>query len=543
VIIGGVAGGASCAARLRRLDESLRITILERGPFVSFANCGLPYRVGGVIEVEGALLLASPELFRSRYNIEVRVMHEVTQLDLAGKQVVIHDLVQDRIYRQPYDVLVLATGASPIRPNWPGIHLPGIFVTRTIEDTREIRSWIDTRRPRRAVVVGASFVGLEMAENLVRRGIGVTVVEALPQVMPALDPEMTEPVMRHLETNRVNLHLGDGVAGFEETAGEELAVHTQSGKKLDAGLVILGIGVRPETALARAAGLEVGGLGGIRVDETLRTSDPHIWAVGDAVEVRHAVTEQWCLMPLAGPANRMGRIAADAICGRRPRFRGVQGTGVCGIFGLTVAFTGATEKALKRDGVQDYASIYLHPHNHAAYYPMAAQLHIKLLFSRPEGRILGAQVVGGEGAEKRIDVISMAIQKGGTVFDLEEAELSYAPQYGSARDAANLCGMAAANMLRGDMPLAAWEKLEDTEALILDVREPFEFAMGHIEGAANIPLGDLRGRLSELPRDREIWVNCGTGLRSYFAVRVLLQNGFSACNLSGGYLTYWGFHQ
>jgi len=542
IIVGGVAGGASCAARLRRLDEGAAIVLLERGPYVSFANCGLPYYVGGVIPDEDDLLMVSPDLFRRRFNIDVRVLHEATAIDRQRRELVIRDGATGGEYREGYDALVLAPGAAPLRPPLPGIDLSGIFSLRTIPDSREIREWIAARRARKAVVVGGSYIGLEMTENLVRRGLAVTVVDVLPQVMAPLDAEMAEPVMRCLEENRVDLHLGDGVTGFEADARGGLVVRTAGGASLAADIVILAIGVKPEVALARAAGLEIGELGGIRVDESMRTSDPAIWAVGDAVEVRHTVTGRWCLLPLAGPANRQGRIAADAICGRSARFRGVQGTAVCGMFGMTVAMTGASEKVLKQHGVRDYEVVYLHPYQHASYYPGAKRMHIKLIFSRPDGRILGAQATGEGGVDKRIDVIAMALQKGGTVFDLEECELSYAPQYGSAKDPVNLAGMVAANVLRGDMPVAGWSGLAGTGAMLIDVREPFEFAADHLDGAVNIPLGDLRDRLAELPRDRELLVYCAIGERSYTAVRILMQHGFRAGTLSGGYVTYCGFN-
>jgi NADPH-dependent 2,4-dienoyl-CoA reductase/sulfur reductase-like enzyme/rhodanese-related sulfurtransferase len=542
LIVGGVAGGASCAARLRRLDENAQIIIFERGPYVSFANCGLPYHIGNVIQDEKELLVASPELFQRRFNIEVRTENEVTLIDRLRREIEVCELATGRLYREPYDALVLSPGASPIRPSWPGIDLPGIFTLRTIPDSRRIREWIETRNPRRAVIVGGGSIGLEMAENLVHRGLKLTIVELLPQLMPALDPEMAEPISRHLETHRVALHLGDGASGFDAAPDGGLLIRTQSGARIPADIVILSIGVKPETALARSAGLEIGESGGIRVDESMRTSDPSIWAVGDAVEVRDVVTGSPCLAPLAGPANRQGRLAADSICGRPASFRGVEATAVCGVFGLTVAWTGATEKSLRRAGVSGYQTVYLHPGHHAGYYPGASPIHLKLIFARPDGRILGAQAVGQQGVDKRIDVISMAIQKQATAFDLEDCELCYAPQFGAAKDPVNLAGMVAANVLRGDALLAPWSDLTRTEALILDVRDPDEFAAGHIEGAVNLPLGELRQRAGELPRDREIWLYCGKGQRSYFALRFLLQNGFKARTLSGGYQTYWGWN-
>ena len=537
VIVGGVAGGASCAARCRRLDESAEILMLDRGPYVSFANCGLPYYVGDVIQDEAKLLVANPTLFRDRFNIEVRTQHEVVAIDREAREIEVKDLGTGRSSRESYDALVLSPGASAIRPPLPGIELPGIFVVRTVPDSRQIREWIDGKSAKSAVIVGGGFIGLEMAENLAHRGLSVTIVEMLNQVMPPLDPEMARPVQQHLEKHGVHVALGDGVAGFEAKDGQ-IVVTTQSGAEHAGDLVILAIGVRPETALAKAAGLELGARGGIRVDEQMRTSDANIWAVGDAVEVKDVVTGEWTLIPLAGPANRQGRIAADGICGRDSKFRGVQGTAICGLFGLAVASTGASEKSLLRAGITDYEKVYLHPANHVGYYPGAKPINLKLLFRKSDGRILGAQAVGEEGVDRRIDVIATAIQFGGTVFDLEESELCYAPQFGGAKDPVNFAGMIAANVLRGDLPLADWKELLPNSAVLLDVRDPDEFEEGHIPGAINLPLNKLRDRLHELPRDRELWLYCRVGQRGYYAARLLMQHGFQAKNLSGGYLTY-----
>jgi len=538
VIVGGVAGGATCAARLRRLDEKAEIIVLDRGPYVSFANCGLPYYVGNVIQEETKLLVATPELFRERFNIEVRTRNEVTAIDPQKREVHVRDLRSDRVYREGYDALVLSPGAAPIRPPLPGIDLPGIFTLRTVPDSRRIREWIKSRSAHRAVVVGGGFIGLEMAENLVHRGLEVSIVEMANQLMPPLDPEMAEFVRRHVATHAAHLQLGDGVAGFEPIADGSLIVRTKKGETFPADIVILSIGVRPESGLARDAGLELGARGGIRVDDQMRTSDPHIWAVGDAVEVKSTVSGQWELIPLAGPANRQGRVAAEVICGRDSRFRGVQATAVCGFFGLTVALTGATEKSLQRAGAHDFEAVYLHPGHHVGYYPGAKPIHVKLLFRKSDGLVLGAQAIGEEGVERRIDVIAAAIQMGATVFDLEEAELCYAPQYGAAKDPVNVAGMVAANVVRGDVEVAPWSEVTTTGALVLDVREPAEFQRGSIDGAINIPLGQLRERLEELPHDREIWINCGVGQRAYYACRLLNQHGFRVKNLSGGYHTY-----
>ncbi len=541
LIVGGVAGGASCAARLRRLDERCDIIVFERGPYVSFANCGLPYYVGDVIQEEKKLLVATPELFRNRFRIEVRTGHEVTAIDRQAKEIEVRENASGRVYRERYDALVLSPGAAAVRPPLPGIGLDGIFTLRTIPDSRSIREWIEKRRARRAIVVGAGFIGLEMTENLAARGLEVTLLEAAAQVMPLLDREMANPIEHRLRKQGVHLRTGDPVTGFEATDGE-LAVKTQSRQAFRADMVILSIGVKPETGLARAAGLEIGPSGGIRVDECMRTSDPAIWAVGDAVEVRDFVTGMPCVAPLAGPANRQGRIAADSIAGRPAAFRGVQATAVCGCFGLTIAMTGTTDKRLRACALAAIPTAHLPPQHHAGYYPGAKPIHMKLTFRVPDGRILGAQAVGEEGVERRIDVLSMALQKQATVFDLEEAELCYAPQYGAAKDPVNLAGMVAANAMRGDAPLAEWEEIPVTDAFLLDVRDPHEFAAGAIPRAVNIPLPQLRSRLAELPRDREIWVNCGVGQRSYYAVRLLAQHGFRVRNLPGGLTTFKAFY-
>ena len=537
VIVGGVAGGASCAARVRRLDESAEITVFDRGPFVSFANCGLPYFVGDVINDEKKLLVASPELFRNRFNIDVQTHHEVASVNSQTQEIEVRNLKSSLSGRKSYDSLLLSPGAAPIRPPLPGIDLPGVFVLRTIPDSHRIREWIDSKQAKRAVVVGGGFIGLEMAENLAHRRLEVTIIEAANQLMPPLDSEMAEFVLQRLVDRKVRVRLGDPVAGFEATA-EGLKVNTKSGIAFPADFVILAIGVKPETDLAKSAGLEIGSKGGIRVDESMRTSDPHIWAVGDAIEVRDFVTGEWSFLPLAGPASRQGRIAADSICGRDSKFRGTQATAVCGCFGLTIAITGATERSLRRAGITDFSAIYLHPGHHAGYYPGAKPIHLKVVYGNSDGRVLGAQGVGEEGVERRIDVISMAIQKQGTVFDLEECELCYAPQYGSAKDPVNIAGMIASNVMHGDALLASWAELPSTDALIVDVREPAEHQSGCIDGAVNLPLNQLRDRLAELPHEREIWVHCGVGQRSYYALRLLKQHGFKVRNLPGGYQTF-----
>jgi NADPH-dependent 2,4-dienoyl-CoA reductase/sulfur reductase-like enzyme/rhodanese-related sulfurtransferase len=532
LIVGGVAGGASCAARARRHSEDAEIVVFERGPYASFANCGLPYHVGGVIAERAKLLVTKPKLLRDRFRIDLRTRHEVTRINRAEQTVEVRDLETGEAIIERYDALVLSPGAAPIRPPLPGIDGEGIFSVRNIPDVDAINAWIETKSARTAVVVGGGFIGLEMAENLVHRGLSVTLVEMLDQVMPPLDAEMVTDVHAHLRDRGVNLCLGDGVASFEPGGGAAPAVVTQSGAHHESDLVILAIGVKPEVGLAREAGLEIGDLGGIRVDEQMRTSVPAIFAVGDAIEVRDVVTGAWMLLPLAGPANRQGRIAADVIFGREARLRGVQGTAVVGVFDLTIAATGAGEKTLRRLGLP-HEKVYLFPPDHVGYYPGRHLMHLKVLFDPETGRVLGAQCVGKAGVDKRIDVLAMAIQMGATVFDLEEAELCYAPQFGAAKDAVNMAGFIAANHVRGDSPLMHWEAVDEGEFL-LDVRTEREVKRSPVSHAVNIPIDALRERIGEMPRDREIQALCDTGFRSYLAVRILKQAGFRARNLSGG---------
>jgi NADPH-dependent 2,4-dienoyl-CoA reductase/sulfur reductase-like enzyme/rhodanese-related sulfurtransferase len=543
LIVGGVAGGASCAARARRLSEDVEIIVFERGPFVSFANCGLPYYVGNVITHEQSLLVATPELFNKRFNIEVRVQSEVLAIDREKRELTIKNNTNGEIYTEKYDFMVLAPGSSPIKPPLPGIDLPGIFTLRSIPDSNRMKDWIVKKNVKRAVVVGGGFIGLETAENLVKRGISVTIIEMLSQVMPPIDPEMVVPLQEQLTVNGVNLHLSDGVAKFEQSQNTDtIIVKTKSGANFECDMVLLAIGVKPEVSLAKQSGLEIGALGGIRVTNQMRTSDENIWAVGDAVEVQDFITGEWSLIPLAGPANRQGRIAADVIMGRKSSFRGVQGTMVCKVFSTTIAASGVSEKTflrLKTNGKEiPYEKVYLHPNQHAAYYPGAKAITMKLIYSPKDGRLLGAQAIGEEGVEKRIDVIAMAIQKQASIYDLEEAELCYAPQFGTAKDPINFAGMVAANALRGDSPAAHWANAKESGKFILDVREPSEFKVGHFEGANNIPLPTLRNAMRELPHDKEILVYCGVGQRSYYAARILRLNGFQARSISGGMMTY-----
>lgn len=546
LVVGGVAGGASCAARARRLSEGADIAVFERGPYVSFANCGLPYHVGKVIPKETSLLVASPEMFKKRFNIDIRTNNNVRSIDRTNKEIEVESLTTGEVYKERYDALVLSPGAASLRPRLDGINLPGIFTLRNIPDMRAIIEWIKERDVKKAAVVGGGFIGLEMTENLKIQGIDVAIIEMENQMMPVFDSEIASFINAHLKSKDISLFLGSPVIGFKQEINGPITVVLESGVMVESDLVILAMGVRPEVELAEAAGLHIGDLGGILVDEQMRTSDKNIWAVGDAVEVKHVITGAQSLIPLAGPANRQGRIAADVIMGNQnlhpPKFRGSQATSVCGVLGMTIAATGITEKNIEKmqgqNNLLPYEKIYLHPDHHAGYYPGAQTLTMKLIFSTENGRILGVQAVGKEGVEKRVDVIAMAIQHNGTVFDLEEAELCYAPQYGSAKDPVNLAGMIAANLLRGYASVAHWKDLPSTDAFILDVREPSEFKRGHVEHALNVPLGGLRERIAELPSDREIWTYCYVGQRSYFAARILEQYGFTVRNISGGYLMY-----
>ncbi len=549
IIVGGVAGGASCAARLRRMDEKAEIIMVERGPHVSYANCGLPYYVGGSIEEEASLLVATEQMFRAVFKVDCRTNCEVVAIDAKQKTVDFKNRLNGEVTTESYDKLVLSPGAAPIRPPLDGIDLPGIFSVRTVADAVDMKKWLekdvdrsvgnsftglDTNfEGRRAVVIGGGFIGLEMVENLVERGLSVTLIEKLNQVMPPLDTEMARLVERYLAKHNVKVVLNDGVAGFKK-AQRGLKVLTESGQSHPADIVIMAIGVKPELALAKMAGIEIGERGGIRVNDQMITSDPDILAVGDAIEVKDFVTGQYTLIPLAGPANRQGRIAADVIAGRDAHFRGTQGTSILKLFDATIAQTGVSEKTLKRLGDTDYEKLYLYPNSHAGYYPGAKILVVKFIFRKSDGKVLGAQVLGEDGVPKRIDSFAMAIQAGFTIYDLEESELSYAPPYGSAKDPVNFAGMAAANVLNGDMPLVHWGDIG--EGFLLDVRNPAELEVEAVPGAVNIPLWQLRARLDELPRDKEINVFCRSAQRSYYATRILLQNGFKVRNISGAML-------
>lgn len=538
LIVGGVAGGASAATRARRLSEDAEIVLFERGPYVSFANCGLPYHVGGAIQDRKRLLVQTPEGLYARYEIDVRVNTDVVVIDRQAREVVVRDLRGRREYRQPYDALVLSPGAEPIRPPIPGIEDPCIFTLRNMRDMDEILHAVDTVPHRTALIVGAGYIGLEMAEALRHRGMAVVLVEKLDHVMGVADPEMVAPLHTELQRQGVELRLGTFVVAFERQ-GDHLEAVLSGDQRVHCGMALLAVGVRPETKLAKDAGLQLGTTGGILVDDRMHTSDPWIWAVGDAVEVRDLVSDQPALIPLAGPANRQGRIAAENILGRDSHYKATQGTAICKVFDLAFAMTGQTESSLLR-AKRSYRRIYVHPGDHAAYYPGAHPISMKLLFDPADGRILGAQAVGVAGVDKRIDVLAVAIRAGMTVFDLEDLELCYAPPFGSAKDAVNMAGFVASNVLRSDVAL--WEPEElafvRPDQLLLDVRTFQEHADGTIPGAVCAPLDELRDRWNDLPREKELLVFCHVGLRGYVASRLLVQHGFRVRNLSGGYKRY-----
>lgn len=539
LIIGGVAGGANAATRLRRLDESAEITVFERGQYVSFANCGLPYHVGGEIQERRKLLQHTPETLKARFAIDVRVQHCVEKIDRKASEVEVREVQTGRIYRERYDYLILSPGAAPFKPAVPGLDLPGVFVLRDIPDMDRIIAWIAERGCRRAAIAGGGFIGLEMMEQLHHRGIECAVFESNPQILTPLDAEMVRPIESEMREKGVSIHLSDPVQGITKGRDQSLKITTKSGNAHEADVVIWSIGVRPETKLASDAGLELGTTVAVKVNQHLQTSDPKIYAVGDCIEVTHGVTHTPAFIPLAGPANRQGRIAADNICGITSTYKATFGTAIVRVFSLTAACTGANEKLLTKSGIK-YQALHLHPNSHASYYPGAYPLALKVLYNPENGALLGAQAVGRDGADKRIDVLAVAIQAGLKVEDLIDLELCYAPPFGSAKDPVNLAGMIGDNIRHERVSVAQWsdvEKLSDSMQL-LDVRDPAEFANGSIPGAIHIPLNDLRARLGELPKERELLVFCQSGQRSYNACRILLQNGFKCRNLSGAFKTW-----
>lgn len=541
IIVGGVAGGATAAARLRRLDESAEIIMIERSGYVSYANCGLPYYIGGTITDRSKLTLQTPQSFRNRFDIDARVRQEVVSIDRAARTVTIRRLDDGTEYVEGYDKLILSPGARPVTPDLPGIDVGRLFTLRTVEDTYRIAEFIERKQPRRAVVVGAGFIGLEMAENLRERGLEVTVVQRGEHVMPVFDADMASLLHNHLREHSIELLLKANVTGFEETS-DAIFTTLADGRVLESDLVMLSIGVAPESTLAREAGLELGMRGSIKVDATMRTSDPDIYAVGDAVEVTNVVTGSPALIALAGPANKQGRIAADNICGRESEFGGSQGSSVLKLFELDAASTGLTLTAARAAGI-DAEAVILSPANHATYYPGAETMTLKVVFERETGRILGGQAIGRGGVDKRIDVLAVAIRARMTAADLTELDLAYAPPYSSAKDPVNMAGFMIENILDGLVDQVTWDEAlelaaEDGDAVLLDTRTTGEHARGAIEGALHIPVDELREHLNELPRDKRLLVFCASGLRSYVACRILSQHGFSCANVAGGY----GFH-
>lgn len=546
LIVGGVAGGASAAARARRLSETAEIVMFERGEFVSFANCGLPYHIGGDIQDRSALLLQTPQSFKRRFNVDVRVFHDVIDIDKAGKTLLVRNLLTGEERRESYDQLLLSPGAAPIRPPFPGIDSPGVHTLRNIPDMDRILAALQRDDPRHVTVVGGGFIGLEMMEALHQRKLNVTLLELSDQVMAPVDREMANMLHARIREEGIDLRLRTGLSAIErqdgqsaQTASTGLRLTLSDGTRLDTGLLILAIGVKPETLLAAKAGLELGPRGGIKVDAGMRTSDPFIYAVGDAVEETDFVTGESVLIPLAGPANRQGRIAADNMLGRAETYKKTQGTAICKLFDLAVASTGLNEKRLLQLGLP-FEKAYVHPGSHAGYYPGAHPVSLKLLFA-PDGKIYGAQAIGKDGVDKRIDVLAVAQRAGLSVFDLQDLELTYAPPFGSAKDVINMAGFVASNHLKGDTLLchAAEVQARHPHQQVLDVRNGPELdKLGRIPDALHIPLDELRGRLDELPRDKELLISCQVGLRGHVACRLLSQHGFKVKNLSGGFKTW-----
>jgi NADPH-dependent 2,4-dienoyl-CoA reductase/sulfur reductase-like enzyme/rhodanese-related sulfurtransferase len=540
IIVGGVAGGASAAARLRRLDEKAQIILLERGPYISYANCGLPYFIGDVILKKENLFVVTPSLFSNRFRVDVRINHEVIKINRTRKEVEIVDRTKNITYTEDYNILVLSPGAEPIRPPIEGVHSEGVFTLRTVNDAENIKEFITTRKVQSASIIGAGAIGIEVAENLNLKGIKLTLIDMLNQVLPFLDPEMSYYVIEHLKDKNIEVLLGRKLLKItKNNNGNGLKLTLDSGEEITCDMALLSIGIKPEVKLAKEAGLEIGPHGGIKVNEYLQTSDPFIYAIGDAIEVKDFITGEETIIPLAGPANRQGRIVADNICGRKVPYRGTLPTVILKVFDLTVAATGANEKTLKAKNIP-YEKIYLHPFDHATYYPGATQMHIKLLFNPNNGNILGAQIIGKNGVDKRIDVLATSIRGKMTVFDLQYLDLAYSPPYGSGKDVINMIGFVATNVLENLVKITHWDSVKESD-LLLDVRSPVEVAANPVKGAINIPLDDLRNRLKDLPKDKPIKVFCEVGSRSYIACRILTQNGFEAYNLSGGYLTYKAF--
>jgi len=541
VIIGGVAGGASTAARLRRLDENVEIKIFERGKYISYANCGLPYYVGNIIKERDSLLVQTTQKMKKRFNIDIYTLHEVLKIDRANKSLIIKNLQTNEIFQETYDILVLSSGAEPIKPPIKGIDTAkNVFNLRDIPDADKIKNFIETKNPKKAIVIGGGFIGIEIADNLFARGLNVTLVEKADQILVQLDKEMATILHKHIIDKGIELILSDSVEEFKNN-GTTLVLN--SGKQIDSDLTILSIGVKPESNLAKDAGLDIGITGGVQVNEYLQTSDESIYAIGDVIEVRDFITGLPALKPLAGPANKQGRIVANNICGKNEKYLGTVGTSVVKVFDMTAASIGNNEKMLKNAGIS-YETVHIAPPSHATYYPGATTIFMKLIFDKNNGKIYGAQAVGYDGVDKRIDVLSTAIMGGMTVMDLQYLELAYAPPFSSAKDPVNMLGYVATNVIDGDLEIIHCDEfinLKKDNVVIVDVCEPIEREKGYIDGSINIPLNDLRDRLDELPKDKMIYVYCQQGLRSYIAYRILKQNGFNVRSLDGGYRFYLNY--
>ena len=535
IIIGGVAGGATAAARLRRLDEKAEIIILERGEYVSFANCGLPYYIGGIITDRRDLTLQTPQSFKARFNIDVRVLNEAVKVSPNTKTVTVKDLPTGETYEESYDNLILSMGAEPIRPNIEGADGSNVFTLRNIPDTLKIKNYIDTAKPRSAVVIGGGYIGVEMAENLVEAGLKVAIVELADHLIAPLDFDMAADVHRYIKSKGIALHLNNGVKAISGNT-----VILQNGE-ITADMIIMSVGVRPETAIAKDCGIELNPRGSIVVNNKMQTNIPNIYAVGDAVEVEDFITKKPAFIPLAGPANKQGRIAADNIAGYESVYTGTQGSAVLKLFDMTVATTGLNEKSAQAAGI-DYDKTYTYSASHATYYPGAAQMSIKALWDKKTLKIIGAQIVGFDGVDKRMDVLATAIRFGAKITDLTTLELCYAPPFGSAKDPVNMLGFVAENIVSGKLKQFFWHDVEnlprDGSVFLLDTRTPVEVMRGRIDGFVNIPLDSLRQRINEIPKDRPVYVHCHSGLRSYLACRILTGNGYDCYNLAGGWRLY-----
>lgn len=538
LIIGGVAGGASCAARLRRLDEKAEIIMLERGEFISFANCGLPYYIGGEISEKSKLTLQTPENFKARFHIDVRVWNECVSVDTENKTVTVRNLKTNEIYKESYDKLVLSPGAAPIRPNIEGIESNRVFTLRNIPDTLKIKSYIDTMHPRSAVVVGGGYIGVEMAENLKNAGLDVTIVELADHLIAPLDFDMAADVHRYIKDNGIRLELNNGVKAIKET-DDRLTVKLQNGE-IEADMLIMSVGVRPEIALVKDTGIAVNSHG-IAVNRHMQTSVPDVYAVGDVIQVNNFLTQEPAFIPLAGPANKQGRIAADNICGIPSEYKGTQGSAVLKLFDMTIATTGLNEKTAKASGIE-YDKTYIYSASHASYYPGSSMMSVKVLWDKKTYKIIGAQIVGFDGVDKRMDVIATAIRFGAKVTDLAELELCYAPPFGSAKDPVNMVGYVAENVISGKIKQFFWHDVEnlprDGSVTLLDARTQTEVERGMIDGFIHIPLDSLRDHLNLIPKDKPVYVYCHSGLRSYIACRILAGNGYDCYNLAGGWRLY-----